>query len=101
MSEVFPDQASVVGDSDTVTFARSVSPDNTEITITASNPVLASHDWTCATYALLARTHAAAGTPNSQYDSNCDCWYVLSPLDIFPVNIAYFDGFAPAPPVVS
>ena len=60
MSEVFPDQASVVGDSDTVTFARSVSPDNTEITITASNPVLASHDWTCATYALLARTQAAA-----------------------------------------
>jgi hypothetical protein len=97
----FFDQASVVGYGGTLTLTRTMSPDNTEVTLTGSNPALANHDWTCATYTLYARTRSSIDNIYSHYDDYCDCWYVTTTLDSIgaaPGPVAYFDAPPPPPP---
>lgn len=99
--ETFYDQATVAGYGGTLTFSRTVSPDNMEITIAASNTALANHNWDCAVYALHARTYSTLENLYSHYDESCDCWYVTSTLDTITgssTSFVYFDGFPPPPP---
>jgi hypothetical protein len=97
--ETFYDQATVSGFGGTLSLTRTVSPDNMEITLTASNSALANHNWTCATYTLYARARSTAGNLSSSYDASCDCWFVTHELDtISPLPATYFDGFAPLAP---
>jgi hypothetical protein len=100
----FYDQATITGYSGTLKFSRATSPDGRQITLSASSPALANHDWRCFGYSLSSRTHASAANIYSKYDGSCDCWYVSPTLDILGTTETvgagpdlWFNGFAPVP----
>jgi hypothetical protein len=100
--ETFNNQATIIGYTGTLPFTVTKSADGHQITLTASSPALANHNYTCANYTVYAKIRSTASNPNSDYDAGCDCWYVSSLLDAVPngapTSGAWFDGFAPLPP---
>lgn len=106
-STYFYDRATVTGFDGYVNFTRTVSPDEHQVTLTASGPALANRDWRCATYTLYSRTRSTPSNIHSDYDATCDCWYVAEKLDEVGEPSAYggmptiwFNGLRPVPAVV-
>lgn len=101
-SVTFNNEGSIGGYSGKLPFTRTEGADHKSVTISASSPALANHDWKCLNYSLHARTHASISNPYSEYGAGCDCWYVNRELDKLG-NEAFqgiwFDGFQPPPPV--
>ncbi len=94
----FFDRALVQGYSGYLSFTRA-SLDGQTIELRASAPGIAARDIQCLHYELGARRISTISNPSSDYDPNCDCWYVSPILDIAgcasptgcPSN--YFAGF--------
>jgi hypothetical protein len=102
-STTFYDRSTVTGFSGDLVYARSVSADNTQVTIAASSPVLANRDYRCLTYYSKARRRSTVEHPYSRYDESCDCWYLDVYLDEVGEGPDYrkffwFNGFRPVPP---
>jgi hypothetical protein len=95
-SSTFFDRATVTGYDGYLNFARALSADKRQITLTASSPTIANRNYQCVTYTTNGRRRSTVENINSRYDENCDCWYVGAPPDT--VGQFQFAGQDPPPP---
>jgi hypothetical protein len=101
----FYNQGEISGYSGKLPFTRSEGFDHRSVTVSASSPALANHNWTCLSYDLHARTYSSASNIHSEYGEGCGCWYVNSQLDSLGGEAlndgVWFNGFQPPPkPVI-
>lgn len=94
-------QADVRGYSGKLQFTRSESADRRSVTISATSPALANHNYTCLGYSLFASQRASVSNLKSEYSEACGCWYIPERLDYLGPEWCsgiWFNGFMPPPP---